>query len=69
MPLDVGWLFSRVGKDEVGVGACDGVVCAEPGVEASYEARSVQSRFCVARNHDETRLSVNVPLGSSSSSG
>ena len=30
----VGWLDSRVGKDEVGVGACDGVV-TEPGVDAS----------------------------------
>lgn len=33
VPL-VGWLDSRVGNDEVGVGACDGV--AEPGVEDSY---------------------------------
>lgn len=34
MPL-VGWLDSRVGKDEVGVGACDEGVCAEPGVDDS----------------------------------
>jgi hypothetical protein len=34
MPF-VGWLDSRVGKDEVGVGACDEGVCAEPGVDAS----------------------------------
>src|SRR5262245_52855834 len=36
-PFDVGWLDSRVGNEEVGVGACDGVVPAEPGVEASCE--------------------------------
>ena len=35
LPLAVGWLDSRVGKDEVGVGACEGVVWADPGVEAS----------------------------------
>ncbi len=35
MPF-VGWLDSRVGKDDVGVGACEGVVCTEAGVEASY---------------------------------
>jgi hypothetical protein len=34
MPF-VAWLDSRVGKDEVGVGACEDGVCAEPGVEAS----------------------------------
>lgn len=34
-PLDVGWLDSRVGKEDVGVCACEGVVCAEPGVEDS----------------------------------
>jgi hypothetical protein len=35
LPLAVGWLDSRVGKDEVGVGACEGVVWVEPGVDAS----------------------------------
>jgi hypothetical protein len=30
-----GWLDSRVGKDEVGVGACEEGVCAEPGVDDS----------------------------------
>ena len=30
----MGWLDSRVGKDEVGAGACDGV--AEPGVDDSW---------------------------------
>lgn len=34
MPF-VGWLDSRVGKDEVGVGACEEGVCAEPGVDVS----------------------------------
>jgi len=34
--LGVGWLLSRaLGKDEVGVGAWDGVVCVEFGVEES----------------------------------
>jgi hypothetical protein len=32
----VGWLDSRVGKDDVGVWPCEGVVCAEPGVDPSY---------------------------------
>jgi hypothetical protein len=35
-PFVVGWLDSRVGKDETGVAACDGVVPAEAGVDASY---------------------------------
>lgn len=34
----MGWLDSRVGKDEVGAGACDGV--AEPGVDDSCMAAS-----------------------------
>jgi hypothetical protein len=34
-PLDVGWLDSRVGNEDVGVWACEGVVCADPGVEDS----------------------------------
>lgn len=33
--LEVGWLFSRVGKEDVGVWACDGVVWVEPGAEDS----------------------------------
>jgi len=32
LPLEVAWLFSRVGNEEVGAGACEGVVA---GVEAS----------------------------------
>jgi len=32
----VGWLDSRVGNDEIGVAACEGVVPAEAGVDASY---------------------------------
>jgi hypothetical protein len=35
-PLDVAWLDSRVGNDDVGVGACEDGVCAEPGVDDSY---------------------------------
>jgi hypothetical protein len=31
----VGWLDSRVGKDDIGVAACEEGVCAEPGVDAS----------------------------------
>ena len=34
-PFEVGWLDSRVGNDEVGVGASEGVVPAEFGVDAS----------------------------------
>jgi hypothetical protein len=34
-PFDVGWLDSRVGKEDVGVGASDGVVPAEAGVDVS----------------------------------
>ena len=33
--FEVGWLDSRVGKDEVGVGAWDGVVWVESGVDES----------------------------------
>jgi len=38
----VGWLDSRVGKDDVGVGACDGVAVAEPGIDDSWRARCQQ---------------------------
>lgn len=36
-PFDVGWLDSRVGNEEVGVGASEGVVPAEAGIDVSCE--------------------------------
>ncbi len=60
MPF-VGWLDSRVRKDDVGVGACEGVVCTEAGVDASYmenistcliygrrPARNIPSKSCLS---------------------
>ena len=67
VPL-VGWLDSRVGKDEVGAGACDGV--AEPGVDDSWKQRQFQCLviFCAAvgpgnpsrtlKKLDELRLNI-----------
>jgi hypothetical protein len=45
-PFAVGWLDSRVGNDDTGVAAWDGVVPAEAGVEASCDAQSAQVPQC-----------------------
>jgi hypothetical protein len=47
-PFAVGWLDSRVGNDDTGVAAWDGVVPAEAGVEASCDAQSAQVPQCSA---------------------
>jgi hypothetical protein len=48
VPFAVGWLDSRVGNDDTGVAAWDGVVPAEAGVEASCDAQSAQVPQCSA---------------------
>ena len=64
----VGWLDSRVGNDEVGAGACDGV--AEPGVDDSWKRHQFYCLFvlCAAarpgipsrtlKKLDELRLNI-----------
>ena len=68
-PFAVGWLDSRVGNDDIGVAAWDGVVPAEAGVEASCDAQSAQVPQCrlLLLLLLSACCTVNVPAGSSRS--
>lgn len=64
-PFAVGWLDSRVGNDDIGVAAWDGVVPAEAGVEASCDTRSAQVQATAAAAAVSLLSgTVNVPAGS-----
>lgn len=66
-PFAVGWLDSRVGNDDTGVAAWDGVVPAEAGVEASCDTQSAQvpqCRLLLLLLLRSACCTVNVPAGS-----